>query len=310
MATTKRSKTHDRGSAVARRRCAQIPGRAKTAEHPSALDRARRRAAFLPWVSAACARAAPRRKRRHRRRHRSRRGPPSQIDADRPGDAEGHRQLARASRIGASEHVNVSQLSASVGPRSTASSATIRRRSSAGSPPTGRSSSSTTTGVLFAPGASVDVGSLFATTLSISDQDFLAGRYQFSNPGNAGSVVNQGNIVTANGYTALVGPQVRNDGIIVARTGTVALAAADRVSLDLIGDGLISLSVDQAALNASVVNTGTHRSRRRHRPPHRAQRQRAARHGHQQQRHHPRQLARRAQRRNRPRRRQRRRGGQ
>ena len=111
-------------------------------------------------------------------------------------------------------------------------------------------------GVFFAPGASVDVGGLFATSLSINDHDFLAGRYQFFNPGNAGKVVNQGDIVTANGYTALVGPQVRNDGVIAARKGSVVLAAADRVMLDMVGDGLISISVDRAALNASVINTG------------------------------------------------------
>jgi filamentous hemagglutinin family protein len=112
-------------------------------------------------------------------------------------------------------------------------------------------------GVLFGASARVDVGALFATSLSITDHDFMAGRYQWHNEGNAGSVVNQGQIVTANGYTALVGPQVRNDGIIVARAGSVALAAGDRVSLDMIGDGLISLSVDQSAYHASVVNTGS-----------------------------------------------------
>src|SRR2546430_11749159 len=112
-------------------------------------------------------------------------------------------------------------------------------------------------GVLFAPSASVDVGGLFATTLSIADKDFLAGRYNFYNAGGAKSVVNQGNIVTTNGYAALAGPQVRNDGVIIARSGTVALAAGDRVSLDMVGDGLISVSVDQAALNASAINSGT-----------------------------------------------------
>ena len=113
-------------------------------------------------------------------------------------------------------------------------------------------------GVLFARGASVDVGSLFATTLSIQDQDFLAGRYLFSNSGGAGSVVNEGNIniITANGYAALAGPQVRNDGVIIARAGTVALAAGDQVSLDMVGDGLISVRVDQAALDAFAINTG------------------------------------------------------
>ena len=112
-------------------------------------------------------------------------------------------------------------------------------------------------GVLFAPGAAVDVGALFATTLSIADKDFLAGRYNFYNAGRAGSVINQGHIVAANGYAALAGPQVRNDGIIVANAGTVALAAGDRVSLDMIGDGLIRVSVDQAAVNASAINAGT-----------------------------------------------------
>jgi filamentous hemagglutinin family protein len=112
-------------------------------------------------------------------------------------------------------------------------------------------------GVLFSRNSSVEVGSLFVSSLAIRDHDFMAGRYHFYRDGNAGSVVNEGTIVTANGYTALVGPQVRNDGLIIARSGSVALAAGDRVSLDLIGDGLISVNVDQAALNASVVNTGT-----------------------------------------------------
>ena len=113
-------------------------------------------------------------------------------------------------------------------------------------------------GVLFARGASVEVGSLFATSLTISDQDFNAGRYNWTNPGNSGSVkVEQGAIITATGYAALAGPQVRNDGIIIAQAGSVTLAAGDRVTLDMVGDGLISVSVDQAALNASAINAGT-----------------------------------------------------
>ena len=42
-------------------------------------------------------------------------------------------------------------------------------------------------GVLFGAGSSVDVGGLTATTLSISDADFNAGRYVFSNSGGAGA---------------------------------------------------------------------------------------------------------------------------
>ena len=112
-------------------------------------------------------------------------------------------------------------------------------------------------GVLFAPGASVEVGALLATTLSISDQDFLGGRYSFASNGSAGTVVNRGSIVTPNGYAALAGPQVRNEGTIVAQLGTVALAAGDRVTLNMVDGSLIGVSVDQAALNASIVNSGT-----------------------------------------------------
>src|SRR6185503_20268443 len=127
---------------------------------------------------------------------------------------------------------------------------------------------SNTSGILFGHSAQVSVGSLFATSLSMTDDQFKAGlksgHFTWSKDGSAGEVANEAGsdgvkehrIVTANGYTALAGPKVRNDGVIVARTGTVALAAGDRVSLDLIGDGLISLSVDQAALNASVINSG------------------------------------------------------
>src|SRR6185436_1586860 len=59
------------------------------------------------------------------------------------------------------------------------------------------------------------------------------------------------------GYAALAGTQVRNNGVIVARAGSVALAAGDRVTLDMIGDGLIKVSVDAAALNALAMNAGT-----------------------------------------------------
>lgn len=50
-------------------------------------------------------------------------------------------------------------------------------------------------GVLFGPGARVDVGSLVASTLSISNTDFLGGRYSFG--GRGGSVINQGSITAA-----------------------------------------------------------------------------------------------------------------
>jgi filamentous hemagglutinin family protein len=110
-------------------------------------------------------------------------------------------------------------------------------------------------GVLFGKTAQVDVGGLVATSLNISDSSFLAGRYTFASAGTAGSVTNEGTLRAADGgYIALLAPEVRNDGVIAARLGTVALAAGNKVTLDFAGDRLVSLAIDEAALNAFVEN--------------------------------------------------------
>ena len=114
-------------------------------------------------------------------------------------------------------------------------------------------------GVLFGPTASVSVGGLVASTMPISFADATSGHYVFANSGNsAGVTVQAGAQITAlNGYVGLFAPNVVNEGLIVARMGTVALAAGNQVTLDMVGDGLIKVSVDTAALNASAMNRGT-----------------------------------------------------
>ncbi|MDD5366252.1 MAG: filamentous hemagglutinin N-terminal domain-containing protein, partial [Gallionellaceae bacterium] len=109
-------------------------------------------------------------------------------------------------------------------------------------------------GTYFGRDAQVNVGSLVTSSLDISNADFIAGRYTFQNGGNAGSVVNQGSL--SGKYIALVAPTVDNSGSINANGGTVALAAGDRVSLDISGDGLLNVSVDAAAAGASINHSG------------------------------------------------------
>ena len=109
-------------------------------------------------------------------------------------------------------------------------------------------------GILFGAGASVNVGGLVASTLAISDADFMANNYKFS---GAGSVLNQGTINAADGgYVALLGANVSNQGVIAAQLGTIALAAGEAVTLDMAGDKLLNVTVDQGALNALVDNGG------------------------------------------------------
>lgn len=110
-------------------------------------------------------------------------------------------------------------------------------------------------GVLFAPGASVNVGGLVASTLDIGNDDFRAGRYRFS--GNGGTVENRGDLHASDyGTIVLLGGKVRNDGTITAKLGTVGLAAGNKVTVDFAGDGLTRLTVDEAAIGAQIANGG------------------------------------------------------
>lgn len=111
-------------------------------------------------------------------------------------------------------------------------------------------------GVMFAPGAQVNVGGLVASSLAISNEDFMAGRYTFSGV-NGGSVDNNGTIKAApRGYVLLAAPKVGNAGTIQADAGSIGLLAGSRATIDTSGTGLVRFSVDAAAANAAVVNSG------------------------------------------------------
>src|SRR6516164_77305 len=114
-------------------------------------------------------------------------------------------------------------------------------------------------GILFGPSAVVNTAGFLATTHDIKNSDFMAGRYNFNIPGRPdASIVNQGRITaTSGGFAALVAPGVRNTGTITATLGTVALVSGNGFTLDLYGDKLITLAVnDQIAANVIDVTSG------------------------------------------------------
>ena len=114
-------------------------------------------------------------------------------------------------------------------------------------------------GVLIGRGATISAAGFLATTNDIRNEDFMAGRYNFSIPGNPNaSIVDLGHITaTSGGFAALVAPGVRNSGTITATLGTVSLAAGNVFTLDLYGDRLITLTVnDQIASRVIDVATG------------------------------------------------------
>jgi filamentous hemagglutinin family protein len=119
-------------------------------------------------------------------------------------------------------------------------------------------------GMVFAGGAQVDVGSLIASAANITNNNFMAGRMVFDGAPRPGArVENRGTITVADrGLAALVGPGVSNSGVIRANLGRVALGAAETFVLDLAGDGLIGIDVTRAVTAAPdggaalVTNSG------------------------------------------------------
>jgi filamentous hemagglutinin family protein len=109
-------------------------------------------------------------------------------------------------------------------------------------------------GVLFGKGAQVNVGGLVASTLDITNANFMAGNYSFSGNSSA-SIVNQGRIrAHGGGYVALLGRTVSNDGMISATLGTVAMASGNKITLNFGGNSLVDVTIDEGTLNALVEN--------------------------------------------------------
>lgn len=112
-------------------------------------------------------------------------------------------------------------------------------------------------GVLFAPGAKVDVGGLVASSLDLKQEDFAQGKYALQGGDGAGKVVNQGDIQAApGGYVALFAPQVANEGAIRVQSGQVVLAGGRAVTVDITGSNLIHAVVRQGAADSRADNSG------------------------------------------------------
>jgi filamentous hemagglutinin family protein len=124
-------------------------------------------------------------------------------------------------------------------------------------------------GVMFLDGAQVNTSGLMVTAVGISNGNFMAGNMVFDQAANPNArVVNQGTLtVRGAGLAALVAPAVANSGTINAKMGNVVLAGAQAVTLDMYGDGLVSVNVTRQVtqapdgVNALVTNTGVIRAK-------------------------------------------------
>lgn len=108
-------------------------------------------------------------------------------------------------------------------------------------------------GILVGPGARIDTAAFVASTLNITNADFLANRMRFeAGGGKVGNVVNQGTITTPlGGSVYLVGANVSNDGLITTPKGETILAAGNTVELLDSATPGVKVEITGAAGNAT-----------------------------------------------------------
>ena len=121
-------------------------------------------------------------------------------------------------------------------------------------------------GVLFGRNASVDVGSLVASTANVSDdtmKNFAGSKDPLTltlGDNSTAQVINEGTIKAQGGLVALHAASVENDGTIANEGGKVALAAAKNITLSEDTAGKINFTVDGALAKASTLNSGVLRA--------------------------------------------------
>jgi len=75
-------------------------------------------------------------------------------------------------------------------------------------------------GIAFGSGSQVQAAGFTASTLNLSNADFLAGAYQFSPIAGAGNILNQGLVnISAGGTLTLAAPEIVNTGVLAVSGG-------------------------------------------------------------------------------------------
>lgn len=119
-------------------------------------------------------------------------------------------------------------------------------------------------GMVFGPSSQVSVGSLVASSLSLSADDFNNDNFSFTESGSNGRVENLGRIFSQGqgGSIALIGHTVNNEGLIFSSEGKVALASGSAITMTFDNDNLMQFDVtglietNDNNIDSAVANTG------------------------------------------------------
>ncbi len=113
-------------------------------------------------------------------------------------------------------------------------------------------------GVFFGSGFTADVQSIVATTGHVEVTDIMdGGQLTISDVDQGGAITQNGTITIAEaGLAAFVAPTVENNGIINAKLARVQIGAAKTATVDLYGDGLLEIALDDQLSDALIENNG------------------------------------------------------
>ena len=122
-------------------------------------------------------------------------------------------------------------------------------------------------GTLVGAGGQVNTASFIASTRDIGTEEFMGGGTLNFTGNSDASVINQGKIEASSGDVFLVAQEVKNEGQIMAKDGTVGLVSGTSVTLETVGPGrhykVRLLDVENASgprrsseTSAEIVNEG------------------------------------------------------
>ncbi|NKB39410.1 MAG: filamentous hemagglutinin N-terminal domain-containing protein, partial [Gammaproteobacteria bacterium] len=109
-------------------------------------------------------------------------------------------------------------------------------------------------GIVFGKDAVIDTAGLIASTLDMTDEDFINSNLKFQGE-NAGAINNMGYIKAgADGDIFLIAPNIENSGIIETEGGEIILAAGQQLTIASLDSDHIVFDVQ--APNDEVINLG------------------------------------------------------
>ena len=111
-------------------------------------------------------------------------------------------------------------------------------------------------GVFLTKTGTVNSSSFIASSLNIRTNDFLNDTYTFSGLKKSRGVENHGRINVKNyGNVSLLGGYASNTGVINARLGKIFIGGGEKITLDLVGTGLMNIVVPTSHLeNLKDIN--------------------------------------------------------